>query len=553
MRDFLTLLKYELKMQFSFKKKKNFDFVGLLTSFLISLLIIVVFVFLIAQVVGNYVDVKIDKIADAPQRALELLNIFYALIIIAMSALGVERMRKVLSQKKDKAIFLRLPIQPQTIFLSKLVVLLIMNYITAFFLIVPVNVIFFISLEGLAWTFWLKTIVVWLFLPMVPFLISSLILIPYIKIIDFLKNKYLIVFIIFTLTLIGAFLLYSELLEIVQKLLETGNIKFLFNEKFIITVQSIYKFSYPANSLASILIGKDNIIAYLIVIVVTIINILVTYIITKNLFYITLYKNDDRVINNKPKEKFEVSSPIVAFLKKEFIMVFREPAHVFSYFAIACSMPVMVYSCFTLFQSLIINTLGLKIEFSLSVLIILIFSVLTNTFCSTNISRDGLSILKTKAMPIKATNIVLSKVIFCSVVSSAAVILSGILLIIATELIFIEGLVCIILGVIFSLGQIFIATKLDLNHAKVSASPDEIEKESSKTIAKVISIGLLMSILVGIGTIVFSVFATAKITDGALLKVLVYLFPILMCLVFFICSFFYCKFKLEKKFNELVM
>ena len=121
------------------------------------------------------------------------------------------------------------------------------------------------------------------------------------------------------------------------------------------------------------------------------------------------------------------------------------------------------------------------------------------------------------------------------------------------KLIFIEGLVCIILGVIFSLGQIFIATKLDLNHAKVSASPDEVEKESSKTIAKVISIGLLMSILVGIGTIVFSVFATAKITDSALLKVLVYLFPVLMCLVFFICSFFYCKFKLEKKFNELVM
>ena len=128
MSDFFTLLKYELKMQFSFKKKKNFDFVGLLTSFLISLLIIVVFVFLIAQVVGNYVDVKIDKIADAPQRALELLNIFYALIIIAMSALGVERMRKVLSQKKDKAIFLRLPIQPQTIFLSKLVVLLIIPH-----------------------------------------------------------------------------------------------------------------------------------------------------------------------------------------------------------------------------------------------------------------------------------------------------------------------------------------------------------------------------------------------------------------------------------------
>ena len=553
MKDFLTLLKYELKMQFSFKKKKNFDFVGHLTSFLISLFIIVVFIFLITQVVGNYVEVKINKIADAPQRDLELLNIFYTIIIIAMSALGVERMRKVLSQKKDKAIFLRLPIKPQTIFMSKLVVLLIMNYITAFFLILPVNIIFFISLEGLSFVYWLKTLVVLIFLPMVPFLISSILLIPYIKTIDFLKNKYLIVFLIFTVALIGAFLLYSELLEVVQKLLETGNIKFLFNEQFITTVQGVYKYSYPANSLASILVGSNNLINYLIVAVITIINILVTYIITKNLFYITLYKNDDRVKNNKPKDKFKEASPIGAFLRKEFIMVFREPAHVFSYFAIACSMPVMVYSCFTLFQTLLINTLGLKIEFALGILIILIFSVLTNTFCSTNISRDGLGILKTKAMPVKATSIVLSKVIFCSIVSSLAVIASGVLLIIVTDLIFIEGLICIILGVIFSLGQIFIATKVDLNHARVSASPDEVEKESSKTIAKVILIGLLVSILIGIGTLVFSIFASAKIADNTLLKVLVYIFPLVMCLLFFVGCFLYCKYKLEKKFNELVM
>ena len=554
MSSFLTLLKYELKMQFSFKKKKNFDFVGQITSLLISLFIIVIFVFLITQVVTNYVDVRIDKLFDPISRGLELLNVFYTLIIIAMSALGVEKMRKVLSNKKDKAIFLRLPVNSQTIFLSKLTVLLITSYVTSLALIIPVNIIFFIALKNsLTIWYWFRTIIVCIFLPLVPFLISSLLIIPYIKIIDFIKNKYLLVFILLTIALVGAFVAYSKVLEVIQTLLETGNIKFLFNEKFITTVQNIFEITYPANSLANIALGENMVISILIVIVISMITGIVTYFITKNLFYVTLYKNETRVMSSKKKGSFKELNPVFAFIKKEFITVFREPAHVFSYFAIACAMPVMVYSCFTMFQSLLLNTIGIKIEFPLALLVILIFSVLTNTFCATNISRDGLGILKTKALPISAGKIVLSKVMFCSIVSSLAVFASGILLVIATNLTFINGLVCVILGILFSLSQIFIATKLDLNHAKVSLSPDEVEKESSKTVAKVISVGLVIALIIGIGTILMAIFVSSATKGLRIMPFMVYVYPMLLATIYFVCSFFYCKFRIEKKFNNLVM
>lgn len=554
MSSFLTLLKYELKMQFSFKKKKNFDFVGQITSLLISLFIIVIFVFLITQVVTNYVDVRIDKLFDPISRGLELLNVFYTLIIIAMSALGVEKMRKVLSNKKDKAIFLRLPVNSQTIFLSKLTVLLITSYVTSLALIIPVNIIFFIALKNsLTIWYWFRTIIVCIFLPLVPFLISSLLIIPYIKIIDFIKNKYLLVFILLTIALVGAFIAYSKVLEVIQILLETGNIKFLFNEKFITTVQKIFEITYPANSLANIALGENMVISILIVIVISMITGIVTYFITKNLFYVTLYKNETRVMSSKKKGSFKELNPVFAFIKKEFITVFREPVHVFSYFAIACAMPVMVYSCFTMFQSLLLNTIGIKIEFPLALLVILIFSVLTNTFCATNISRDGLGILKTKALPISAGKIVLSKVMFCSIVSSLAVFASGILLVIATNLTFINGLVCVILGILFSLSQIFIATKLDLNHAKVSLSPDEVEKESSKTVAKVISVGLVIALIIGIGTILMAIFVSSATKGLRIMPFMVYVYPMLLATIYFVCSFFYCKFRIEKKFNNLVM
>ena len=230
MSDFLTLFKYEFKLQFPLKRKnRKIDLVGGLSSFIISALIILVFVLLVSTIATNYVLVEINKIPDPIGRTHELMNLFYVAIISVMSLLGVERMRKSLSQKKDKEIFLRLPVKPQTIFLSKISVLLLMNYVLAFLLVIPTNAIFYIALKP-GWTFWLSTLGVWVIFPLIPFFISSLLIIPYIKLINFLKDKYALIFILFTAILAGAFLLYSMLLGIVQKLLETGNIRFLFNE-----------------------------------------------------------------------------------------------------------------------------------------------------------------------------------------------------------------------------------------------------------------------------------------------------------------------------------
>lgn len=560
MSDFLVLFKHEFKLQFpfSFKKVKGrkFDVLGSLLSLLISLLIIVVFVFLISSVVENYLAVKINKVEDPIARATELLNVFYAVIILAMGFLGVEKMRKSLTQKKHKELFLRLPVKQQTIFLSKLAVLLLWNYLVAFFLVIPVNFIFFLALD-ISYLFWLNTALVWLLLPIVPFLISSLLIIPYIKIIDFIKDKYVIIFVLLSVLLISAFLLYSVLLNVVQELLETGLIRFIFNEEFTNTLQSFLLYTYPANSLTNIALGQNMLESILIVLAVSAVAAGVIYYVTKNLYYITLYKNDSRRQNGKKKEKYLQLNPIVSLVKKEFISVFRDSKNVFAYFAIATAMPAMVYCCYTLFESLITNTLGLEVNFSLALLVILIFSVLTNTFCATNITRDGLAALKTKLLPIKAKYLLLAKVLFCSIVSSLAVIVSSIILICATSLGVFDGILCILFGVIFSITQIFVATRLDLNHAKVSLSPVEVESASSKTIAKVVFIGLILALVMGILSMVISIFASVPGNDFVqklnLKNIYAYVLPAVICLGYFVFGFIYYNRKIENSFANLVM
>lgn len=584
MKQFLILFKHEFRMQFPEKKKDRIDVIGAALSFLITILILGVFVYLLYTVVQNYVTIKLydERLgiitSNPTARTVELLNVIYTVIIVALGAMMLEKMRSTLARQTDKVLFLRMPLQQQTIFLSKLATLLISNYITAFILIIPINSIFWWSLKP-GPIFWLYTIIVWLLLPMVSFLIASLLLVPYIKIVEFVSNKYLIMFVLFSGALVGAFLLYAEVLEIVQNLLETGSIKFLFNSEFISTLKLLKDITYPANCFAYIAVGDMTVsnigiggknltffaISLVITITLAVLAIFVVYFVSKKLYYITLYKNEtQKKVRNKTTALFRTTK-FAALLRKEFIAVFREPQNLFSYFAIATAMPVMVYSCYTLFESLIKNALGFNVSFALALIVILIFSILTNTFCATNVSRDGELALKVKMFPVRASKLLFAKVFFCSIVSSLSVIGSSALLYIAKvhfntgDQIMVEPrdlLVITVIGVVFSLSHIFVATRLDLNHAKVMASPQEIEEESSRTIAKTVFIGLILALVAGVSSLLVTVFANTGVLEQyigiTLTKEYAYYLPMGIIGAYFLFSLVYYFFLIERKYRRLV-
>ena len=569
MKHFLILFKHEFRMQFP-KKKKGIDIIGTALSLLITLLILGVFVYLLSTIVDNYVDIRLyDSITDSmisnpTARTVELLNVIYSIIIVALSAMMLERMRSTLARQQDKTLFLRMPLKQETIFLAKLSNLLLSNYLTAFVLIFAINAIFYFTLKP-SITFWGYTVLIWLLLPMVSFLIASILLVPYIKIVDFVSNKYFIMFLLFTAALVGSFLVYAEILEIVQNLLETGSIKFLFNSEFISTLDYLMDITYPANCFAYIAVGKFLDVALGITVSIAVVAVFVVYFISKALYYITLYKNESRKKTRNKMSALFKTTKFTALIRKEFIAVFRDPQNLFSYFAIASSMPVMVYSCYTLFESLIKNAIGFNISFSLALMVILIFSILTNTFCATNVSRDGELALKVKMFPVRASKLLFAKVFFCSIVSSLSVIGSSALLYVAKVYFDVEGqilvepkdlLIITIIGVVFSLSHIFVATRLDLNHAKVMASPQEIESESNKTIAKTVFVGLILAVVSGVLSLLVTVLSNTGAIEQyigfAITLEYAYYLPMMVIGAYFLFSLIYYFVFIEKKYKNLV-
>ena len=545
MRDFLILFKREVKMQFPRPQKGRTDWFGSLVTLLITLSIAVVFIILVSVIAGNYVTVRIDKVYAPEQRGLELLNLCYIAIIFASTVACLEKMRKTLTEKKDKELLLRLPVKTQTIFMSKLATVVLWIYTFALLLILPVNVIFFIAVKP-SGIFWLYTFLTWLLMPMTAFLFATALLIPYIKLIEFLSDKYALILLLFVGGIVGAFLLYSGFLDILKSLVETGAIKFLFNEAFVTTLQSLLVWTYPANSFASIVMGRDLAPSLVIVSVVAVVAVVVMYIVSKRLFYSTLYKNENKKVKGKKKTKYVRTPVLISLVKKEFITVFREPKHLFSYFAIALAMPVMVYCCFMLFDSLISNALGVKADFALAVLVVLVFSILTNTFCASNVSRDGLTALKSKVFPVKASVMLFAKVLFCGIVASIAVIASVVTLGVGASLDAPSVIVCLVCGLAFSFAQVFVATRMDLNHTKPSATPVEIEKMQNRTIAKVVFFGLLIALFMGIIVLIISIITVGELEAYA------YIIPLVGSIAYLIIALTYYVRNIEKSFYKLV-
>ncbi len=552
MGEFRTLLKYEMKKHFPaiFQKGKK-DVVGFVFSAIFTLVIVGVCVFLMSTIAKNYISIKLDKVADKVGRAYELLNMFYNIILISLVFVCLEGMRKSFVKSKDEKIFLCLPIKQQNLFLSKLLVQLIINYITTLFIILPINLIIFMVLKP-NFLFWFTTLFVWLVMPIIVMMISSLLIIPYIKIINFIKTRYLLLFISLSVLLIAVFIIYTVLLKFLQNYLETGLIKFLFNEQFILTLRSMLKITYPANCFAGIVLGKDLLISYLVCFALVGLSLWCIYCITKRLYNVTLYQDQVEVPASKKVSKAKAYSPLFSLIKKEFITVFREPRYMFAYFVIAVTMPVMVYCCYTLLESLLLNMFGFHFSFELALLVMLMFSVLTNTFCATNITREGRAFLRQKTLPIKADVYLGAKIIFCNIVSVCSNILSSVLLIVATSVTFWNGIVCGIISIVFAFSQIFIATKLDLICAKIVRTRIDEEKQNTRTISKIITIGFAIALIVGLGSLVLGMLSKG-ILNIKIHVCFVYIIPALASCIYLLLAVLYYKKNLQKTFDKVVL
>lgn len=555
MREFLTLFKYELKMQTPFlRKNSKVDVLGDAFMFLIGACLIFAAGFFISNIMRNYLLVEMYKVYDPIQRAKEILSLLYLVVLGIMTIFTLERTRKVFMDDNDRLVFLRLPLRRRNVFLSKFVVIFIHTLLLGAVFIITFNCVLASVIEVGA-QFWGAMVAVCFFMPILVMLMVAIFIVPYIAIIKFLSDKYLVLFISFTVMIAAAFVVYSQFLGIIQTLFTTGSIKFMFNEKFVLGLNALYSYAYPVNSMVAIMFEPNALNSWLILIAFVVVASFIVLMTSKVLYKITLYRQERERGKFHKQRKATPKNPILSLLKKEFLCVYREPKHIFSYLAIAMSMPIMVYSSYTLFETLIYNTLGISVNYALALSTVLLFSVLTNTFCATSISRDGYGILKMKTLPLKVSRIFGAKVLFCAIVSSLAVIASCIVLMSLKSILVYEGFICMAIGLAFTFAQIFVAIRLDLNNATISMRGMEAEDHSNKTLSKVVLIGMILTLIASATSVFFAFFSSGFeiIKDAGFATLCAYLLPAIIGLIYLALGFVYFRVNIRKSFENLAI
>lgn len=552
MKEFSTLFKYELKMQMPFFNRKGKEIISNLLALTVIALVVCVTILLLSKILNNYLSVEIDKVYQPIERAKEMLNLLYVALMVMMTILSLERARRIFTDDKDKMIFLRLPVNTRNVFIVKFLVLALSVYLYFIISIFTLNATL-ATVFSVNFKFWLATVGICLFMPLACIFFVGILIIPYIKLVRGLSSRYLLVFLMFTALLIGGFLLYSAFLGIVQTLLTTGSIRFLFNEKTVGALQMLCKIVYPTNLFVEVLFNTGSLLHWFLILATTLLSIVVVYIISKKLYVTTFYTRTLKRVKMKKVENPKRSSALFSLIKKEIICITREPKYLFSYLSIAISMPIMVYCCYSLFETLIYNALGIRVDFALALSIVALFGVLTNTFCATNITREGLGILKIKTLPISPSKLFLAKIIFCGVIGSVAMITSCVLLVLLTPLALLDGICCIVIGIALTFAQILVSTRMDLNTAKISTNAMEVEKQSGKTILKTMIIGVGLTIISVLSALFFAFFASGIMTNANenTLKVISYLLPILLAFVYLSLAITYYRKNILLSFENL--
>ena len=107
----------------------------------------------------------------------------------------------------------------------------------------------------------------------------------------------------------------------------------------------------------------------------------------------------------------------------------------------------------------------------------------------------------------------------------------------------------------FSFAQILIATRLDLNHTRLSSDVAETEVVSSKTVTKVVFFGLVLALIIGVLSIIIYVFANtsilAIIQKFNIKTAYAYIIPAIICLVYLIYAVVYYVRNINKSFDSV--
>lgn len=424
MKKFISLIKIDFNNTFglssiaySFKRKKSrwqFILLGFAALSLIPTYIMMI------KALGNIYDAY-NQIG---QRSYFLqTGIFLSQVLVF--ALGILYVMSKYYFSNDLAQLVPLPIKPSQILGSKFVILMLSEYLTTLPVILPFIFIYGIR-GGEGILYWVYSLLVVITIPIIPLIISSILVMIFMKYTNIKgkKDGLRIIGALIFLVLIISMQLFMQ--KIAQKAIGGGEEFFLNLVKDSNLLVKKLGIVFPPSIWATLSLSNyleiKALMYLLLFLIVSFGGYFIMTLLSEVLFFdglignmeVTASKGKSRK-NSKKSIKIKESKPYLAIAKKEVIMLFKTPVYLLNSFVGALIIPIIIFmtvvtgdeSLNMVFDLLKVNSQYLVLA---SIAMIVIQGVM-NSVGSTTFSREGKNLWIQRVLPIKAKDQIIGRIL----------------------------------------------------------------------------------------------------------------------------------------------
>ena len=397
---------------------------------------------------------------------------------------------------RDNEMLICLPITPNQLFISKILLIYIKEIAVNAMISIPL----FVSLGflgGMGASFYLTLPLFIILLPIFPISLAAFISIPIMEVIRFLRARtalsIAVILILVSSILAGYITLVSNFAEsfnIASKQLETVR---QINSTILEVGRRIIMYFQLASAMLSF--SKWFYIP-LFIVICAIISAITILLIRPLYFKIAMSSLENTVRLTITPKRFENQSPFMSLIKREVRCIFRSPSEIFEYFLFTLLMPFIVFSYDRLLMTITVNQAGVNMIAGSHVMIVAIMAMLSNIVSASAISREGNNFHTTKTVPVDYYTQIFAKLTFNAIFTVGALVLTMLVsLFIYPAWQVILGTVAIIFA---SVGHIALSIDMDIKNPSINHQGNEQSSVASKSTPKSLVIGLIIGFIMGL-------------------------------------------------------
>lgn len=433
----------------------------------------------------------------------EFIVYFIFIVQLAQLLFGLSLTTKTLFFSADNDI-LKLPVSGRTILLAKTTYLYLKEMVFSLVLVLPVMIEFGI-LTGQAVSFYLLLPVFMLFFPLIPFLLSLVLSVPMMYLVGYLKNKFVVMLIIYILFVAVGFYLYITCLKFILAVLQNGGEATLFSESLVVSIKSLASYLYFPILLKNILLNHRLVASLLMVIAICLVFCVGILYFAQRVYLKILLKNSEGDGNFYSKKTVVKDRGVTkALFFKEFLNIFRSVNYSFQYFTIVITTPLMVYFSNSIASSIGVEGLGKGVLPGISVLVLIMFLTMGTSFAATSVTREGGNFFHTKIIPVSYKKQVTVKFMLYIIIAIPAVIISCLVLALFHFLSYLDALLIALAVILVIVGNIASSISMDIRKPQFMYLDGKEVTKSTRNVNATLSKGFIIAALMGVGALIVS-------------------------------------------------